>query len=169
MLLLLQTFYPNYILKQPSSPYRFSIEWVKYTWHMVKTLQWTKQSLVTTLELQLPAQAQTCSFGMPAVRACLRGCLLDKFCFHLLRSTRVAARQLHTARPVFPFALSAVESWCPEETISIRKISLPSLPASQAKGSAFAFNDTIFKMIYWIIPVVQLKLNSRSSKNHEQK
>lgn len=72
-----------------------------------------------------------------------------------------------TAQPACP--VWATHSSCPGEAISIKQTSLPSHPASQARGSLFAFNDTVFKTICLTIPVVRLKRCSGSSKNHEQK
>lgn len=157
MLLVLQTFYPHCNLKQPISPYKLFSEQMQCTDDtLVRMLYWTKQSLVTTSKLQLHAEPQSCSLWTPPAPACLGRCLPDKF--PLQHSTAGVS-----------LCLTGSPKLMPGEMTHTGRISLPSYLASQARGGVFAFNDTIFKMIYLIIPVIRLKLCSRSSRNHEQK
>lgn len=157
MLLVLQTFYPHCNLKQPISPYKLFSEQMQCTDDtLVRMLYWTKQSLVTTSKLQLHAEPQSCSLWTPPAPACLGRCLPDKF--PLQHSTAGVS-----------LCLTGSPKLMPGEMTHTGRISLPSYLASQARGGVFAFNDTIFKMIYLIIPVIRLKLCSRISRNHEQK
>lgn len=156
MLLVLQTFYPHCNLKQPISPYKLFSEQMQCTDDtLVRMLYWTKQSLVTTSKLQLHAEPQSCSLWTPPAPACLGRCLPDK-------------SPLQHSTAGVSLCLTGSPKLMPGEMTHTGRISLPSYLASQARGGVFAFNDTIFK-IYLIIPVIRLKLCSRSSRNHEQK
>lgn len=156
MLLVLQTFYPHCNIKQPISPHMlFSVQMQCTDDTLVRMLYWTKQSLVTTSKLQLHAEPQSCSLWTPPAPACLGRCLPDK-------------SPLQHSTAGVSLCLTGSPKLMPGEMTHTGRISLPSYLASQARGGVFAFNDTIFK-IYLIIPVIRLKLCSRSSRNHEQK
>lgn len=155
MLLLLQIFCLNCILKQLAMQISQWMNQMHRMYHKDITVNKTAFDHHVWASVSLPG-----TFEMPAVPACPGGCLVDKPWLHLPWSTRVG---LQAARP---FALLAAKTWCPGDTVNIREMSPSSLPVSEAKSSVFALDDAIFEMIYLIIPVVRLKISSRSSENY---